>query len=97
MFTFKKTIEAEKFGLNLPATRSDLPSFDIQMLLDPQTHTYQVETSHTASGLTVLHIQEQEDVDGSQNKVEQSPSTSRTNNVSLLGHHPEGRTQPVYT
>lgn len=40
------------------------------------THTYQVEPSHAASGLTVLHIEEKEDVNGSQNEVEEPPSTS---------------------
>lgn len=61
------------------------------------THTYQVEPSHAVSGLTVLHIEEKEDVNGPQNEIEESPSTSRTYDVGLLCYHPESSTQPVHT
>lgn len=60
-------------------------------------YTYQVEASHAASGLTILHIEEKEDMNGPQNEVEDFPPSRWTYYVSLLRHHPESRTKPVHT
>lgn len=60
-------------------------------------HTYHIEANHAASGLTILDVKEKEDINGSQSQVEESPSTSGTNYVRLLGHHPESCTKPVHT
>lgn len=62
-----------------------------------QMHTYHIKANHAASGLTILDVEEEEDVNGSQNEVKESPSTGGTNDVSLLGHHPEGCAKPVNT
>lgn len=77
--------------INVPASKCLWCSYGLT------TNTYRVEASHAASGLTVFDIEEKEDVNGSQNKVEDSPASSWTYYVSLLGHHPESCTQPVHT
>lgn len=59
-------------------------------------HTYQVKPSHAVSGLSVLHIQEEKDVNGSEDEVEKSPPTCWANDVGLLRHHPESSAQPVH-
>lgn len=76
-----------------PALKSDTQAWTDHK----HTQTYQVEPSHAVSGLTVLHIEEKEDVNGSQNEVEDSPSTCWTYDVGLLRHYPESCTEPVHT
>lgn len=65
--------------------------------LAQHTHTYQVEARHATSGLTILHVEEKEDVNGPENEVEDSPSRGGADDVGLLGHHPESGPQPVHT
>lgn len=43
----------------------------------------------------MLHIEEEEDVDGSQHQVEEPPAVGGAYDVRLLGHHPESGAQPV--
>lgn len=60
-------------------------------------HTYQIKPSHAVSRLTVLHVEEEEDVNSSQNKIEEPPSACWPYDIRLLGHHPKSCSQPVDT
>lgn len=60
-------------------------------------HTYQIKPSHAVSRLTVLHVEEEEDVNSSQNKIEEPPSACWPYDICLLGHHPKSCSQPVDT
>lgn len=71
--------------------------FGLAVMNWAETYTYQVEAQHATSWLTILHIEEKEDVNGPKNEVEKSPSTSGADDVGLLRHHPESSSKPVYT
>lgn len=65
--------------------------------LEKPVPTCQVERRHPVSGRAVPEAEVAEDIHGPHEQVEESPVAGAVDDVTLLGHEPEGHHQPVGT